>query len=157
VRVAFDGVQAIDEEELQLLLKQGGFFDRDLKKRKQAVPLIENLYKERGYIDVNVDAPHNELNEETKTVRIVFRVTEGPLYRFGRFSFQGNAEFTEADLMSRSSIASEAPFEFKLVQQTQQKVQDLYRKTGYNDVAIQYTQVKDVPKSIVDVTFNIDE
>src|SRR5215510_107544 len=87
VRVAFDGVRAIKEEELQSLLKQGGFFDRDLKKRKQAVPLIENLYKERGYIDVNVEPPRNELNEESKTVRIVFPVTEGPLYRFGRVSF----------------------------------------------------------------------
>ena len=44
-------------------LKDGGFFDRDLKKRKQAVPLIENLYKERGYIDVKVEPPRNELNE----------------------------------------------------------------------------------------------
>jgi outer membrane protein assembly complex protein YaeT len=157
VRIAFDGVRAIKEEELQALLKQGGFFDRDLKKRKQAVPLIENLYKERGYIDVNVEPPRNELNEESKTVRIVFRVTEGPLYRFGRVSFKGSAEFTEADLMSRSSIPSEGAFEFRLVQQTQQKIQDLYRKTGYNDVAIQYTQLKDVPKSIVDVTFNIEE
>src|SRR5262249_39394630 len=153
VRVAFDGVRAIKEEELQLLLKQGGFFDRDLKKRKQAVPLIENLYKELGYIDVNVELPRNELHEESKTVRIVFPVTEGPLYRFGRIGFTGNAEFTEADLMSRSSIPSEGAFEFKLVQQTQQKIQDLYRKTGYNDVAIQYTQLKDVPRSIVDVTF----
>src|SRR5262245_18101450 len=157
VRIAFDGVRAIKEEELQALLKQGGFFDRNLKKRKQAVPLIENLYKERGYIDVNVEPPRNELNEESKTVRIVLRVTEGPLYRFGRVSFKGSAQFTEADLTSRSSIPSEGPFDFKLVQQTRQKIQDLYRKTGYNDVAIQYTQVKDVPKSIVDVTFNIEE
>jgi outer membrane protein assembly complex protein YaeT len=157
VRVAFDGVRAIKEEELQSLLKQGGFFDRDLKKRKQAVPLIENLYKERGYVDVNVEPPRNELNEESKTVRIVFRVTEGPLYRFGRVSFTGNAEFTEADLLSRFSIPSEGPFEFKLVQQTQQKIQDLYRKTGYDDVSVHYTQVNDVPKSIVDVIFNIEE
>ena len=157
VRVGFEGVQAIQEEELQTLLKNGGFFDRDPKKRKQAAALIENLYKERGYIDANVEPPRNELNEESKTVRIVFSVTEGPLYRFGQISFDGNAEFTDADLMSRFSIPSEAPFQFKRVQETQQRLQDLYRKTGYNDVVVQYTQVKDVPKRIVDVTFRIEE
>jgi outer membrane protein assembly complex protein YaeT len=157
VQIAFEGVETIKEEELQQLLKNGGFFDRDLKKRKQAVPLIENLYQERGYIDVSVEPPRNELNEASKTVRIVFRVTEGSLYRFGEITFEGNKEFTDADLLSRFPIPAEGPFDFKMVQQTQQKLQDLYRKTGYNDVAIQYTQVKDVPKHIVDVTFNIEE
>src|SRR5204862_6982828 len=54
-------------------------------------------------------------------------------------------------------IAAEAPFQFKTVQETQQRVEDLYRKTGYNDVVVQYTQVKDVPRRIVDVFFKIDE
>lgn len=71
VRAEFEGIEALEEEELQTLLKDGGFFDRDLKKRKQAVPLIENLYKERGYIDVEVESPRNELNEQSKIVRIV--------------------------------------------------------------------------------------
>ena len=128
------------------LLKDGGFFDRDLEKRKQAVPLIENLYKERGYIDVKVDPPRNELDEASKTVRIVFRVTEGSLYRFGQLSFDGNREFEEAELLRRLSIESEAPFKVKTVQQAQQTLQDLYRKTGYNDVAIQYSQAKDAEK-----------
>src|SRR4030095_12741606 len=121
VQIAFEGVQAIEEEELQSLLKDSGFFDRDLKKRKQAVPLIENLYKDRGYIDVSVEAPRNESNDETKTVRIVFRVTEGPLYRFGQINYEGNQEFTDSDLIGRFPIPSEGPFEFKTIQQTQQK------------------------------------
>lgn len=157
VQIAFEGVQAIKEEELQSLLKLAGFFDRDLKKRKQAIPLIENLYKERGYIDVSVEPPRNELNEDSRMVRIVFRVSEGPLYRFGEIRLEGNEEFTDADLLNRFPIPSEGAFDFRLVQQTQQKLQSLYRKTGYDDVAIQYTQAKDVRKSVVDVTFNIQE
>jgi outer membrane protein assembly complex protein YaeT len=156
-RVEFEGVQALDQGELQTVLKDAGFFDRDLKKRKQAVSLIENLYKERGYIDVSVEPPRNELDETSKTVRMVFRITEGPLYRFGQITFEGNTEFTDAALRGRFSFESEAPFQFKAVKEAQQRLQDLYRKTGYNDVAIQYSQVKDVPKKIVDVTFNILE
>ena len=157
VRVAFEGIQAVKEEELQALLKTGGFFERDPNKRQQAPTLIENLYKERGYIDATVEPPRNELNEDSKTVQIVFRVTEGPLYRFGQISFEGNTEFTAVDLRNRFRIAAEAPFQFKTVQETQQRVEDLYRKTGYNDVVVQYTQVKDVPRRIVDVSFKIDE
>jgi len=157
VQLEFAGAHAIAEDELQAALKNSGFFDDDPKKREQAVPLIENLYKKRGYIDVSVEAPRNELNAESKTVRIVFSVTEGPLYRFGQIRFEGNEEFADADLASRVSIEPEAPFDFKTVQQTQQKLQDLYRRAGYDDAVIQYNQVKDVPKTIVDVTFNIQE
>lgn len=52
VRVEFEGNEAVEEDDRQTLLKDGGFFDRDLKKRKHALPLIENFYKECGYIDV---------------------------------------------------------------------------------------------------------
>src|SRR5262249_31954781 len=151
VRVAFEGIQGIKEEELQTILKNGGFFERDPKKRKQAPALLENLYKDRGYIDVSVDSPRNELDAESQTVRIVFRVKEGPLYRFGQISFEGNSEFSSADLMSRLRIAPEAPFQFKRVQEIQQRIEDLYRKNGYNDAVVEYTQVKDISKLTIDV------
>ena len=157
VRVAFEGIQAVEEEELEKVLKDGGFFDRDLTKRKQAVPLLENLYRELGYIDVNVEPPQNELDEASNTVRIVFRVTEGPLYRFGELGFDGNEEFNDADLAGRLSIEPETPFKARTVQQAQQTLQDLYRKTGYDDVEIQYRQAKDADKTIVGVTFSIQE
>src|SRR5207245_5286373 len=41
VRVAFEGIQAVKEEELQALLKTGGFFERDPNNRQQAPTLIE--------------------------------------------------------------------------------------------------------------------
>jgi outer membrane protein assembly complex protein YaeT len=157
VRAGFEGVQGVDQDELQTVLKDRGLFEGDLQKRKEAPSWIANVYRDRGYIDVNVDSPRNELIQDSKTVVIVFPVTEGPLYRFGEITFEGNTEYTDADLLTRFPFESESPFRFETVQDTQRKLQDLYRKNGYNDVAIQYSQVKDVSKKIVDVTFTIQE
>src|SRR5256712_11736770 len=48
VRVALEGIKAAKEEELHALLKTGGFFERDRKKRKQAPTSRENLSTGRG-------------------------------------------------------------------------------------------------------------
>ena len=72
-------------------------------------------------------------------------MTEGSLYRFGQLSFDGNKEFEEAELYAVCPL-NQAPFKVKTAQQAQQTLQDLYRKTGYNDVAIQYSQAKDADK-----------
>jgi len=157
VRLEFKGAQAVKADELQDLLKDSGFFDQDLKKRKQAVPLIENLYRERGYLDVRVQAPRNELSEDSKTVQIVFDITEGPLYRFGEIKFEGNREFEDDYLLGRLSIDPEGPFSFKTVQQGQQTLRDLYQRAGYAEAAIEYSQVKDPIEQFVHVTFNVEE
>ncbi len=157
LRVVFEGVHSIKESELQTLLKSVGYFNQGPEEREQAVPSIENFFRERGYIDVKVEPPSGQLNEQTRILTMVFRVTEGGLYHFGDIRFQGNAEFTDDVLLKKIKIGPETVFQLSTANKARQTLQELYRKTGYNDASVQFSQVKDVSRRIISLTFDIQE
>jgi len=157
LRAGFEGVRSIKESELQGMLQAAGFFKQGPREREQAIPAIESFYRERGFIDVKVEPPTSQLNEGSRTLTTVFRVNEGGRYHFGEVRFQGNAEFTSEELLMKIKIGPETVFQLPAATKGRQTLQELYRKAGYNDSAIQFTQVKDVDRRIVDVTFKIQE
>jgi outer membrane protein assembly complex protein YaeT len=157
LRVLFEGVHSIKESELQGLLKSVGYFNQGPAEREQAVPSIENIFRERGYLDVKVAPPDGQLNEQTRILTMVFRVTEGGLYHFGDIRFRGNAEFTDDALMMKIKIGPESVFQLSTANKARQILQELYRMTGYNDASIQFSQVKDVSRRIISLTFDIQE
>jgi outer membrane protein assembly complex protein YaeT len=157
LRVVFEGVHSIKESELQALLKSVGYFNQGPEEREQAVPSIENTYRERGYLDVKVDPPAGQLNEQTRILTMVFRVTEGGLYHFGDIRFRGNAEFTDDALSKKIGIGPESVFQLSTANKARQILQVLYRKTGYSDASVQFSQVKDVSRRIISLTFDIQE
>jgi outer membrane protein assembly complex protein YaeT len=157
LRVVFEGVHSIKESELQALLKSVGYFNQGPEEREQAIPSIENIYREHGYIDVKVAPPTGQLNEQTRILTMVFRVTEGGLYHFGDIRFRGNAEFTDDDLSMKIKIGPESVFQLSTANKARQILQELYRKTGYSDASVQFSQVKDVSRRIISLTFDIQE
>ena len=132
-------------------------FNRGPRERKQAIPAIENAYQERGYIDVKVEQPFNQLDETSGAAKAVFRVTEGELYHYEKIDFQGNAAFTSEDLSMRIGIGPNTAFQEASSRKAEDTLQELYRKTGYHDAVIMYSQVKNVSAQTVDVTFEIQE
>jgi outer membrane protein assembly complex protein YaeT len=157
LRVEFEGVHSVKESELQALLKSIGYFNQGPEEREQAVPSIENFFRERGYLDVKVERPTGQLNEQTRILAMVFRVTEGSLYHFGEIRFEGNTEFTNDALSKKIGIGPETVFQLATANKARQILQELYRNTGYNDASVQFSQVKDVPKRIISLTFDIQE
>ena len=157
LRAGFEGVRSVKESELQAILQAGGYFKQGSREREQAIPAIENFYRERGFIDVKVEPPTNRMDESTRTMTTVFHVTEGGLYHFGEVSFQGNAEFTSEALLMKIKIGPETVFQLPAATKARQTLQELYRNTGYNNSIIQFSQFKNADRRIVDVIFNIQE
>ena len=157
LRVVFEGVHSVKENDLQTLLKSIGYFNQGPEERDQAVPSIESFFRERGFIDVKAEPPSGQLNEQTRKLTMVFRVTEGGLYHFGEIRFQGNAEFTNDALSKQIGIGPETVFHLSTANAAKQTLQELYRKTGYNDASIQFSQVKDASRRIINLTFDIQE
>jgi outer membrane protein assembly complex protein YaeT len=157
LHVVFTGVHSVKESELQSLLKAAGYFNQGPRDREQAVPAIESFYRERGFIDVKVESPAGQLDEQNPRLTTVFPVTEGGLYHFGEIRFQGNSEFTNDVLLKNLKLGSETVFQQSAVIKARQTLQELYRKTGYNDATVQFTQVRDASRRVMDLTFNIQE
>ncbi|HET9129544.1 MAG TPA: BamA/TamA family outer membrane protein, partial [Terriglobia bacterium] len=157
LRVKFEGVHSVKETDLQSLLNSIGYFKQGPEERELAVPSIENYFRERGYLDVKVDSPNGQLNEQTRILTMSFPVKEGGLYHFADVRFQGNTEFTDAALLMKTGIGAETVFQLAIVNKARQAIQELYRNTGYNNVSVQVTQVKDVSRRSISPAFEIQE
>ena len=157
LHVVFTGVHSVKESELQALLKSAGYFNQGPREREQAIPAIEGFYRERGFIDVKVDSPAGRMDDLNRILTTEFPITEGGLYHFGEIRFQGNAEFTDDTLLKNIKIGAETVFQQSTVVKARQALQELYRKTGYNDATVQFTQVRDASRKVMDVNFNIQE
>lgn len=93
----FDGNESIDAYDLRASFNQypwwnplGWFSDvpatpQDLAEARDKVVA---LYRDRGYLDVDVSQPEIKKNEEGKNIR-VFQVVEGPCYKVGEISVTG--------------------------------------------------------------------
>jgi len=157
LRVMFDGVQSIKESELQSMLKDAGYFNQGPRERDLAVPAIENIYRERGYIDAKVEPPSSQLDQQSRILTTEFRVAEGALYHFGDVHFQGNVEFTSEVLLMNIKIGPETVFQLSTANKARQTIQGLYRKAGYNEASVQFSQVKEVSRKVINLSFNIQE
>jgi hypothetical protein len=62
----------VQEAELQQLLKNGGFFDRDLQKETSG-PIDRKPVQRAWHIDVKVEPPRNELDETSKPFGLSLR------------------------------------------------------------------------------------
>jgi len=157
LRVGFEGVRSVRESDLQALLKAVGYFNQGPREREQALPAIQAMYRERGYLDVKVEPPSGRLDELSRTLTTTFPITEGGLYHFGEVRFQGNAEFKSELLLMTTKIGPETVFQVSTVTRARQALQELYRKSGYNDTTVQFSQLKDAARKSIDITFDIQE
>ena len=92
-RIRFLGNQAIDDAEIKRYLQTGEtsvfsivssnnayrreVFDQDLN-------TVQALYYDRGYLMVEVGAPHVELSPDRRYIDLSIPITEGPRFRVGR-------------------------------------------------------------------------
>ena len=84
-------------------------------------------------------------------------MTEGPLYRFGQISFDGNTEFEDADLINRLSIESEGPFSSRRFNKLSRRFRISIVRRAITTWQFSTVRLRTLHKEIVDVTFNIQE
>lgn len=100
--IRFEGAEAISQKALQKasrpLLSRD--FSTDFLKTFANYNLI-SLYRSKGYLQVKFDKPQVQFlgeAEGTYPVILTFALTEGPQYRFGSITWQGNQALTSEEL-----------------------------------------------------------
>jgi outer membrane protein insertion porin family len=101
---------------------------------------IEALYKEEGYLFVNVGTPA----QGYKNGVVVFEIEEGPLVRVRQVSFEGNYHFSEKVLAAQIStkprrffgILSKGIYSEATLEEDLDKIARFYRSEGYLNVLV---------------------
>ena len=125
---------------------------------EEDVKKIEELYKERGYLDVVIGKPEVEL-EKDSCYRVIYKILkEGKPYKFGRIEFEGNKLFSSKDLLKlQKKLRPGKRFNQKLVDELANKIVRKYGELGFI-FANAVPEVKVHPEThTADVIFHIYE
>ena len=158
VALAFEGASGIDENTLTEIVKSQKLGDDVYGRPGDVADLLEKYYRDQGYLDANVaSTPRYELDKTTATGRVVFTVTEGPLYKIGAVEFKGNQVFDSSKLFATVPLAKGLPWRPALREHATQALRELYWNEGYNDAEPEIATRRNSETGTVDVSVTIAE
>lgn len=105
---------AIDEDELRDAIGDypwwnpiGWFTDSPVTEAQlaQCAAKIEEIYRDHGYLDVQVSMPGREpCEDDDEKIDLVFQIAEGPRYRIGEISITGLTRYPEGVVREKSEL-----------------------------------------------------
>ncbi|MCF8085261.1 MAG: outer membrane protein assembly factor BamA [Desulfohalobiaceae bacterium] len=166
--IRIQGAEKLDPDDLkdQLALSERGFFSwftggGVLKERmlNRDAAALEAYYANRGFMDVKVGQP--EVDPVENGLRITFLVREGPRYRVGKISFQGDLIVSQEELLQKVTIdemaQQEAYFDRSVLRDDLKKLEDVYQKHGYAFAEAKPQLDKDSQEQVIDVTYVLNK
>jgi outer membrane protein insertion porin family len=132
-----------------------GTIDSDLVEEGQR-NLID-YFQKKGFSDVKVTT---EFQKKPEEVLVVYNIDRGRKHKVDRILFQGNYSIPEKDLLAqvtakKSHIWTHGAISDKLLKQSKENIEALYRDRGYEEVKVTSRAVDREPK--IDVSFEIAE
>jgi outer membrane protein insertion porin family len=137
----------------------GGNFQESVL--QEDVKLIEDYYKEHGYIDAKVlnidrEIEWDEKNNRTFLILTVF-IEEGEQYLFGGMSFEGNEIFTTEELEKEVKIKPGTVLNMQKVENAFQRVVRKYSDNGYIYNIIERQEERDEENKLISFHIKIQE
>ncbi|KJR41245.1 Outer membrane assembly protein, YaeT [Candidatus Magnetoovum chiemensis] len=114
-----------------------------------------SYYKERGFIDAYMNEDSIVINDELKTVLIVFRIHEGDRYKIEAVKIEGNRDFPNETLLSVIALKQDSVFSQIDTFDARQRLITFYNNKGYNKTDIEVEEQLDHNK--LTLVFKITE
>ena len=153
-----------DEEILKIFeLGTGGWFsfitndDRySREKLKGDIESLTSFYKNRGYVEFNLDSSQVTITPDKKSVFITLNITEGETYEIDEINIAGDLPIDEEILRSLILVQQGDIFSQYYVTETEEIFTNILGNEGYSFAEI--NGVPDVNKETgkVDLTFYVD-
>jgi outer membrane protein insertion porin family len=132
-----------------------GTIDRDLVEEGQQN--LVDYFQKKGYADVKVAVDYKE---DPNQISVVYRIDRGRKHKVESIDFHGNHEISDHDLMAvvvtkRSHLWTHGSVSPKLLKQSVQNLEGLYRDKGYESAKVNVRVVADEVK--LNINFDIEE
>src|SRR5260370_22387177 len=132
-----------------------GAIDRDLVEEGQQN--LVDYFQKKGYFDAQVKT---DFQRQPDRISLVYEIDRGKKHRVDSIAFHGNRQIPEKELLAqvvvkKSHIWNHGSISQKLLKQSKDNLQALYRDRGYEEVKVSPKVVNRELK--LAVTFEIDE
>ena len=164
--IAFSGNNVISKLKLKTTIKTkvhsvavDGIFDEVTVKND--IEAIENLYKERGYINATVfdvkKFPKDNPEKNQQEYALLFEIDEGECFFFGGIDIYGNTIFDDKTLKSVIGLKPGAILNEPLLQQSIALLQQIYYADGYVYTEFTPTRIENEDPHIISYKLEIVE
>ena len=101
---------------------------------------IRQFYHDHGYLDAQVGR-RIDLSPNEKDATVTFVISEGSRYQVDQVQVEGNTIFPADQIRLNLTLNRGAVFSQQQLEQSRQKIQDLYGKIGYLEAGVQIQRV----------------
>ncbi|MBL4817943.1 MAG: outer membrane protein assembly factor BamA, partial [Deltaproteobacteria bacterium] len=129
-------------------IMQWGFFNEDMLEIDGL--LIEQLYQENGFLNVQVSKPRATLSPDKKQISVYISITEGSAFKLGNVSFSGDLlNYSEDSLQDKITLKTGEIFNKSEFGRNLSAIQEVYQDEGYAYVnVIPNTQIEEEERRI---------
>ena len=165
-RWTFSGVKSGEEKELmeRLNLKRGGEFSEYVS--KVSTDIIKRYYKEKGFLNVNVDVNTKRDSVIRSAIRVQFDVDRGEKVKIKTITFNGAEHVKEGKLVRSmkktrdariANFFSTKKFNEKEYDNDKRSLIAAFNEAGYRDARIIKDTMYYVEPNRLQIDFDIDE
>ena len=165
----FDGCESVEADELREAIGDlpwwnplGWFSDSPTtdEQLKQCVAKVEEVYRNRGFLDVKVSHPILEPRDGGKAA-VVFPITEGTCYKVGETKITGLTRYPEGVVREKSELpAAGAVAGWKALTDAARRI-EVVVGSGDSGLADTHVAVKTIPSAsdptVSDIVFEVTE
>jgi outer membrane protein insertion porin family len=155
--VVVDGIKAFKPKKILKLMKNRRKKVYVAKELPEDLKKVETHYKNNGYLDVTVSSATVNVSEDKTKIAIHFSVVEGPQYRHGDTSFNGNTVYTSTDLARALEYRKGKVFNQERFDESIRGIQELYADKGYLKARVTPKKTLNETTKLMDVDFGISE
>jgi len=144
-------------------LSSGGwlsFFKNDDKysreKLKGDIETLTSYYKDRGYVEFNLDSSQVTISEDKKSVFITLNITEGSTFLVNEIDIAGDLPIKEEVLSQLVLIQKDQIFSQILITETEELFTNILGNEGYTFAEVKGVPEVDQESGTVDLTFYVD-
>ncbi len=151
----FPGASGVKESELRKVLNRRELKVAPYLDAAKVRTVLQAYYRERGFLDAQIQAPRPVLERETGKATVQIPVSEGTRYQVASVQFTGNTALDPEKLQESSELRVDTPYELPLRQISIDRIRDLYTSAGFHDAQVEAKVERRDGK--VDVTYRVTE
>ncbi len=156
-RLQFQGNRFFSGKRLAALLKQNRFIPLVFIHPQRAAMLLEQFYKQEGFLCAQVSLPEFRFQPQLKKTTIDFSITENHRFRIGKITYEGD-RFLEPRTLEQKTECREGdiymPGKFS---DAAYLIKAAYAAVGFNDVQVEAKKVIREKDGRVDLHFIIQK
>ncbi|MGD2245174.1 MAG: translocation/assembly module TamB domain-containing protein [Candidatus Aminicenantes bacterium] len=153
----FKGSRFIPDRKLEEIVRRGPGFHLLFMDPRTVIRKMRDFYAQNGFIRAEFGDPQIVFFPQEGTVTVTFPIAEGPRYRIGRISVEGNLFFDSTALEEKMGIRENDFFNQVAVEKAVFSIEEAYVRKGFNQVKLDWLVDVNEADEIVNLSFEIQE